>query len=347
MAYVFANNRGGAGKSTLAYQLVSQHAQAHPERQVLLVDFSLQGDASHLMLGGKEVTTKNTAAALLRSLAEEKRSLASRFAGLLIRTEERKPMEASDVAVSVVELHPESTQPSNLWLCPSTPDLVEAALELSTGAEFKAAALELRRRISQRAGLDVFFDTDAELMERSPSMLALSAADRLLLPLSTSQNDFRRIVSDPRNALFSALRELEKRELPHARIDRVIFNRVPKHRNFATRLHAENMSTDAVLLFTPVAAAQEQMASLSDKMRDIGWVPTPEAPDYRRFFHKASPKLSHGEFAERYVSALFEISGVSLQESSSTGVPLCAMTNASDALEKIQSDLSQLACDLQ
>lgn len=37
-AHCFANHRGGVGKTTLAYQVSSAYAAAHPGRKVLVID---------------------------------------------------------------------------------------------------------------------------------------------------------------------------------------------------------------------------------------------------------------------------------------------------------------------
>jgi len=72
-SFVFASNRGGAGKSTLVYQAVSQYAQAHPELKVLVVDMSLHADASALLLGGCREPEEHTqgAAVFIETLAED------------------------------------------------------------------------------------------------------------------------------------------------------------------------------------------------------------------------------------------------------------------------------------
>ena len=48
----FANNKGGAGKTFMAYQLACEAARSKPESKVLVVDFSIYSDISALLMGG-------------------------------------------------------------------------------------------------------------------------------------------------------------------------------------------------------------------------------------------------------------------------------------------------------
>jgi cellulose biosynthesis protein BcsQ len=48
----FANNKGGAGKTFMAYQLACEAARAKPNSKVLVIDFSIYSDISALLCGG-------------------------------------------------------------------------------------------------------------------------------------------------------------------------------------------------------------------------------------------------------------------------------------------------------
>ena len=51
---VLANPRGGSGKSTLAFHLSALYAKLHPETKVVVLDASIYGDSSALLLGSHE-----------------------------------------------------------------------------------------------------------------------------------------------------------------------------------------------------------------------------------------------------------------------------------------------------
>lgn len=51
-AYAIWNNKGGTGKSTIAFHVASRFAEKHPDRKVLVIDLCPQANASMLLLGG-------------------------------------------------------------------------------------------------------------------------------------------------------------------------------------------------------------------------------------------------------------------------------------------------------
>ena len=51
-AYGFWNNKGGTGKTSLAFQSACFYADAHPEERVLVIDMCPQANISELFLGG-------------------------------------------------------------------------------------------------------------------------------------------------------------------------------------------------------------------------------------------------------------------------------------------------------
>ncbi len=52
MTYAFWNNKGGTGKTSLAFQAITRYAELHPEKRVLAIDLCPQANLSELMLGG-------------------------------------------------------------------------------------------------------------------------------------------------------------------------------------------------------------------------------------------------------------------------------------------------------
>ena len=50
--YAFWNNKGGTGKTSLAFQTICRFAELHPKKKVLAVDICPQANLSELMLGG-------------------------------------------------------------------------------------------------------------------------------------------------------------------------------------------------------------------------------------------------------------------------------------------------------
>ena len=50
--YSFWNNKGGTGKTSLAFQAVTMFAERHPESRILIIDLCPQANLSELLLGG-------------------------------------------------------------------------------------------------------------------------------------------------------------------------------------------------------------------------------------------------------------------------------------------------------
>lgn len=50
--YAFWNNKGGTGKTSLAFQSITQYAEKYPTKKVLAIDICPQANLSELMLGG-------------------------------------------------------------------------------------------------------------------------------------------------------------------------------------------------------------------------------------------------------------------------------------------------------
>ncbi|MDH1530198.1 ParA family protein [Pseudomonas mosselii] len=52
--YALWNNKGGVGKSYLTFQIASEYARQHPEKRVLVIDVCPQANSSSMILGGIE-----------------------------------------------------------------------------------------------------------------------------------------------------------------------------------------------------------------------------------------------------------------------------------------------------
>ncbi|MDK2973578.1 MAG: hypothetical protein PWP23_3333, partial [Candidatus Sumerlaeota bacterium] len=52
MNYAFWNNKGGTGKTSLAFQAITAYAEKYPRKKILAIDICPQANLSELMLGG-------------------------------------------------------------------------------------------------------------------------------------------------------------------------------------------------------------------------------------------------------------------------------------------------------
>jgi len=367
--YVFANNRGGLGKSTAVFQCAAAHAAAHPGGKTLVLDLSVHGDASTLLLGGTRepsetvegartrgtqallsLPEERTAGGLLRAIAERQRSagsIAGKVTGFFTGS---KAVDVSQHCVRVAELT-DSEVPENLYLCAGGKCLMGSVNEEG----WVAAAAEAREALQQLGeGWSVFVDSDAELAERVPSRVALAVADRMVLLLSASWNDYCRTLDDPINGLFGVLTSMEQQNLPTPKITMVLFNHVKQKDRSQVRLHGEGVGfeTDATLPFSPVKGVQAQMAQIADHCYETGWRNIER--DWQRFYADAAAITDEGAFGDRYVTALFELPELANHASQLTGTPLCCMDPKTvylkgtpnemrvgkDTLEKCQADVA-------
>ena len=49
---IFWNNKGGTGKTTLAFQLLNEYAFQNKDKRILVIDVCPQANLSELLLGG-------------------------------------------------------------------------------------------------------------------------------------------------------------------------------------------------------------------------------------------------------------------------------------------------------
>ena len=52
MKYAFWNNKGGTGKTSLAFQAITKYAIENPAKKILVLDLCPQANLSELFMGG-------------------------------------------------------------------------------------------------------------------------------------------------------------------------------------------------------------------------------------------------------------------------------------------------------
>jgi MinD-like ATPase involved in chromosome partitioning or flagellar assembly len=351
--YVFCSNRGGIGKSSLAAQLAPAVALANPERDVILLDLSIQGDASTFLLGGVaepkgdatgartrggEVMAaqppQKTAAAFLEAVlkpapAQPRAPASSFWRGTSAPAAAAAPaLDWREHAVQPSEVHPGGSCPPNLHVIPGGHALY--------GVPFPALAPALRRAL-QSTGALVLVDTDAELSERGASLAGIAAADELAMVVSTSWCDYLRTLDDPANSLLSALGFLSQvhPELK-PRIGHVIFNNVQK------RLSAPGglAMVPGLLAFTPPSAALDALAEISLHLRSVACEPS---AGRSAFFVNPVALASNSDFLRTYVTAVPTVAETVWQSAAQRGQPLVCSADTSDTVQQAAGHLRAVA----
>jgi len=233
--YAFTSNRGGVGKSFLVSQTAAAVAASNLLRTVVVLDLSIQGDASVALLGGVHEPLEFSTGVSTRGMENISKVPAERTArGFLEAVAAKQPTKAfwrgmapaapfdwRAHVVSVAEAYPAGGAPPNLYVAPGGASL--------HGAPLDPLALVEKVRAALPADAVVLVDTDAELSERPPSLLGLAVADSVCVVASASWSDVQRLLSDPVNSLFAALAHVSQ-ALPGYRgvVSTFVFNNLSK-----------------------------------------------------------------------------------------------------------------------
>ena len=183
----------------------------------------------------------------------------------------------------------------------------------------------------------LFIDTDAELRERAPSRLALAVAERAVLLLSADWRAYIRLKADTRNGLFRFLESLHAAGQPHAKIDLLLLNAVPKVSGQAIDVAwpADVASVERTppppgtpppklaLSFTPVKATQRELPQI---VGNLFQHVDDSAASRALWFSEAAATGELGAFFKRYVRALSVNAPNVDQVSTSTGIPIVSLS---------------------
>ena len=197
MRYAFWNNKGGTGKTSLAFQSIARYAENNPTKRLLAVDICPQANLSELMLGG--LANKGSQKLLERHGMVPRCSLGGYFQLRLPSPYSPPPFNAHDYI----------TTPSNYnHAIPKNIDLVcgDPLLELQANAVNTLANNNIpgtNAWISVIDWLKVFLDRvadeyDVVFMDCNPSFslytqIALAASDRVVLPVMADDSSRRAI----------------------------------------------------------------------------------------------------------------------------------------------------------
>jgi cellulose biosynthesis protein BcsQ len=195
--YAFWNNKGGTGKTSLAFQAITRYSEKHPKKKILAIDICPQANLSELMLGG--LNHKGSEKLLERQGLVPRCSLGGYF-------QLRLP---SPYAAPVFDAHDFITKPQlyNNALSPNI-DLVcgDPLLELQANAVNTLANGNIPGVNAWIAVIDwlkVFLDQlkaeyDTVFMDCNPSFslytqIALATTDRIILPVMADDSSRRAI----------------------------------------------------------------------------------------------------------------------------------------------------------
>jgi cellulose biosynthesis protein BcsQ len=265
--YTFWNNKGGTGKTSLAFQVTCEYARLNPDKRILVVDACPQANLSELFLGGLHNGGSDNL--LKRQGAVPRASIGGYFQMRL-----PYPFESPDfIPQDFITAPSEHNRhiPKNIDLLCGDPLLELQANAIATLANNQLPGInawlsvidwindfliKLRDRYDA-----VFFDTNPSFSIYT--QIALAATDKLIMPV-TADDASRRALQNAFSLIyglrlpseiytgysFSKLKELG-RQLP--KVHMIVKNRVPQRIKpaYATMLSAIENDVGVLLMSCP------------------------------------------------------------------------------------------------
>lgn len=244
MRYAFWNNKGGTGKTSLAFQSICQYAQQHTDSKILAVDACPQANLSELFLGG--LTGKGGNRLLGQQGLMPRCTLGGYF-------QIRLP---SPYNVPYFDSHDYITTPSDFnCKIPSNIDLVcgDPLLELQANAINTLSNTQIPGTNTWIAVIDwmkdfleaIASEYDAIFLDCNPSFsiytqISLASVDRLILPVMADDSSKRAVQNAlslvyglrlPSNiyATYAFSKKLEKENRPLPKVHLIVKNRITQY----------------------------------------------------------------------------------------------------------------------
>ncbi len=186
--YALWNNKGGVGKSYLTFQIATEYARVHPLKKVLVVDLCPQANSSSMLLGGIE----NGELAIEQLSRSQPTKTISGYVSERIRSPYQNPYSGSGFITRVSDYNQNVDQ--NLFLICGDEDLelqaplVRRACIPGPSDAWRIVHIWVRdliddvRKSWNQESITVFIDCNPSFTIFTE--LAMSAADRLLIPFS-------------------------------------------------------------------------------------------------------------------------------------------------------------------
>ena len=209
MAYTIWNNKGGVGKTTIAFQIICQYAERHPDENILCMDVCPQTNLSSTLLSFLDTSTRSkgvfTPGAEVVQQLETSEVCQRDHEGKIVMGAPKNIAGLLKYKLSRIRSYPELTvqvasynknlTPNIYLLCGSSKlDLFSSRLSYESNTEWDSVHSILRTFAHEwylshgRKKTMVFIDTNPALTPYTE--IAICAADRLLVPINA--DDFSR-----------------------------------------------------------------------------------------------------------------------------------------------------------
>lgn len=195
--YAFWNNKGGTGKTSVAFQAITLYAETHPEERILAIDVCPQANLSELMLGG--LNNGGSDKLLLQQGLVPRCSIGGYFQIRLPSPYSTPSFDAEDFLTIPSEFN--SHIPENIDLVCGDPLLELQANAVNTlannqipGSNPWIGVVDWLSDFVEKVEDDydvVFFDCNPSFSMYT--QIALSASDRIILPVMADDSSRRAI----------------------------------------------------------------------------------------------------------------------------------------------------------
>jgi cellulose biosynthesis protein BcsQ len=195
--YAFWNNKGGTGKTSLAFQAITRYAEKHPAKRLLAVDICPQANLSELMLGG--LSNKGSDKLLERQGQVPRCSLGGYFQ-LRLPSPYTPPVFNAHAFITKPNKY-NAAIPANIDLVCGDPLLELQANAVNTlanqnipGTNAWIAVIDWLKNFLDQLGDEydiVFFDCNPSFSLYT--QIALATADRIILPVMADDSSRRAI----------------------------------------------------------------------------------------------------------------------------------------------------------
>jgi cellulose biosynthesis protein BcsQ len=198
LTYAFWNNKGGTGKTSLAFQAICRYAEKHPRSRVLVIDACPQANLSELFLGG--LTGAGSANLLTRhGLLPIRCSLGGYFQLRLPSPFQPPAFRPQDFFTDPASFN--NSIPANITLMCGDPLLELQSNAMNTLAN--AQLVGVNTFVAVTDWLSQFLHTvsedfDIAFIDCNPSFsmytqIALAASDRIVLPVMADDSSRRAV----------------------------------------------------------------------------------------------------------------------------------------------------------
>ena len=195
MRYCIWNNKGGVGKTFLAYCLSVEYAIKNPNKTVVVVDMCPQANVSEMLLGGNGKGEIN-----LANCYDNSRTIASYIKSRYDKSRFGKIGDEVNYFVKVKDYN--DAMPHNLYLLPGDVDLdicssiidyLASAPEKGAWMKSRCFLLDLAEAFELGKKESSVFFIDSNPSFANYTQLGLVAADRLIVPCTADSASIRGI----------------------------------------------------------------------------------------------------------------------------------------------------------